>query len=102
MTSVVEVLATNESKSLFPRCGLYVGSPATPPAGHRVYTQSACASIGGQWFPNDGGECRYDGGSFSYDCRGLNNDPLDVVWRYKYVILGTAVVGGYLVWKRMK
>ena len=44
----------------------------------RFYTENECVNIlNGNWVP--GGECtRKEGGSYSYECRELNNEPMPV------------------------
>ena len=67
----------------------------------RDYTLSECNVLGGEFRGN--GEClRTTGGSFSYDCRALNDEPLDYVLRNKYLIGGALLVGVLVVWKVMK
>ena len=52
--------------------------PGFPSADNRIrlYNKGTCSAMGGTHIPN--GEClRKAGGSFSWDCRGLNPIPLE-------------------------
>ena len=54
-------------------CGSY-GYAGADSSGQsiRLYTQSECTAMGGNWSHN--GEClKKEGGSWSWDCRDLNN-----------------------------
>lgn len=64
----------------------------------RIYTQSECESKNGIFHAN--GECSYPtGGSISWDCRGVNDDPIATLYQFRYYIGGAAVVGGLLYWR---
>jgi hypothetical protein len=57
-------------------CGL-AGFPSSDGGSIRSYSSEDCASIGGNWYGN--GDCiKSGGGSYSWDCRGLNtaNPPI--------------------------
>ena len=65
----------------------------------RLYTRAECESKDGIYHAN--GECtRATGGSFSYDCRKVNNDPLAMLWAWRWYIGGAAAVGGVLWYRR--
>ena len=64
----------------------------------RLYSESECTKKKGQWHP--GGECTYlKGGSISWDCREVNNDPIAKVYENRYIIGGVILVGGLLAWR---
>lgn len=64
----------------------------------RVYTQAECDAKDGNWSQN--GECLYkNGGSISYDCREVNNDPIGMLYENRYYVGGALVVGGLLYWR---
>ena len=64
----------------------------------RIYTESECTKKGGMWHQN--GECTYpNGGSISWDCREVNNDPIAKLYENRYIIGGVVVVGGLLAWR---
>ena len=64
----------------------------------RLYNESECKSKGGIFHAN--GECTYPtGGSISYDCREVNNDPVAMLYQRRYYIGGALVVGGLLYWR---
>ena len=64
----------------------------------RLYTESECSSKGGMWHQN--GECSYpQGGSISYDCREVNNDPIAMLYENRYYIGGAIVLGGIVAWR---
>ena len=64
----------------------------------RLYTQKECEGKGGNWHQN--GECTYpNGGSLSWDCREVNNDPVAMLYQYRWHIGGAAVAGGLLYWR---
>ena len=67
----------------------------------RKYTASECSALGGNPGGND--EClKPGGGSFSWDCRDVNNDPVAMVYQYRYYLVGAAVVGGVLYYRSMR
>lgn len=67
----------------------------------RLFTEAECTQKGGIWHAN--GECtKSAGGSYSWDCRDVNNDPLDMLWQKRYYIGGAVVVGGLLYWRMRK
>jgi hypothetical protein len=67
----------------------------------RLYTRAQCEGINGIYHAN--GECtRPEGGSFSYDCRKLNSDPLAILYSWKWYIGGAAAVGGVLWWRNRR
>jgi len=67
----------------------------------RLYTRAQCERMDGIYHAN--GECtRPEGGSFSYDCRKLNNDPLAILYSWKWYIGGAAAVGGVLWWRNRR
>ena len=64
----------------------------------RLYNESECKSKGGIFHAN--GECTYPtGGSISYDCREVNNDPVAMLYQRRYYIGGALVLGGLLYWR---
>jgi hypothetical protein len=64
----------------------------------RLYSEGECKSKGGIFHAN--GECTYPtGGSISYDCRGVNNDPIAMLYQRRYYIGGALAVGGLLWWR---
>ena len=64
----------------------------------RLYNEGECKSKGGIFHAN--GECTYPtGGSISYDCREVNNDPVAMLYQRRYYIGGALVVGGLLYWR---
>ena len=66
----------------------------------RVYTKTECESKNGLYHSN--GECSYPtGGSISWDCRSVNDDPMAMLYQYRYYIGGAAVAGGLLYWRSM-
>ena len=82
---------------------------------YRHYTHNECKNLNGRWFP--GGEClRAEGGSFSYDCRFLNNSfvppalsrelntltDLEEPNMLRWVLLGGVVIGGVVFMRRRK
>ena len=80
-------------------CG-YEGYSGADGAGEpiRLYSESECKSKGGIFHAN--GECTYPtGGSISYDCREVNNDPVAMLYQRRYYIGGALVVGGLLYWR---
>lgn len=82
-------------------CGLY-GKPSED-GETRVYSKAECDSLKGNWFAN--GEChRPEGGSFSYDCKGLNKSMAAKTYQYKWWIGGALVVavGGYMYYRRRR
>jgi len=67
----------------------------------RLFSQSECEKKGGIFHAS--GECtKTEGGSFSWDCREKNNDPVDMVMQKKYYILAALVVGGVVLWRMRK
>jgi hypothetical protein len=89
----------------------------------RLFSEEECQSKGGLWHAN--GECsKAGGGSYSYDCRGMNTDPGAIAhaaskkavqatqeavstatnWlsEYRWYVAGAGVVGGVLWWKLSK
>lgn len=80
-------------------CG-YDGHPGVDGAGGpiRLYSESECKSKGGEWSAT--GDCVYPtGGSISYDCREVNNDPVAMAYQRRYYIGGALLVGGLLWWR---
>ena len=64
----------------------------------RMYTQTECDAKGGTWHQN--GECTYrTGGSISYDCREVNNDPIGMLYENRYYVGGALAIGGLLYWR---
>ena len=64
----------------------------------RLYTEGECKSKGGIWSAS--GDCRRPtGGSISYDCREVNNDPVAMIYQRRYYIGGALVLGGLLYWR---
>jgi hypothetical protein len=67
----------------------------------RLYSESECSAKGGIFHAN--GECTHPtGGSISYDCREVNNDPLAMIYQRRYYIAGALVVGGLLWWRSQR
>jgi len=67
---------TTTMQGISAACGL-AGFPSSDGGSIRSYSSEDCASIGGNWYGN--GECiKPGGGSYSWDCRGLNtaNPPI--------------------------
>ena len=80
-------------------CG-YEGYAGVDGAGEplRLYSESECKSKKGFFSAN--GECVYPtGGSISYDCREVNNDPVAMLYQRRFYIGGALVVGGLLYWR---
>ena len=80
-------------------CG-YEGYAGVDGAGEplRLYNESECKSKKGVFSAN--GECVYPtGGSISYDCREVNNDPVAMLYQRRFYIGGALVVGGLLYWR---
>jgi len=89
-----------------------LGSPSADNS-IRVYTASECSQLGGNHYAN--GEClKPEGGSWSWDCRDLNNQPSQVspqalsllpkssggmMSTTTYVLIGGALVAAYLLMK---
>ena len=64
----------------------------------RLYSEAECSAKGGNWHGN--GECYYpSGGSLSWDCRGVNSDPVAMLYERRYYIGGAVVLGGLLYWR---
>ena len=64
----------------------------------RLYTETECQSKNGIWHSN--GECTYpSGGSISWDCREVNNDPVATLYQYRFYIGGAVVAGGLVYWR---
>lgn len=65
----------------------------------RLFTKDECEKgKHGIWHAN--GECtKPEGGSFSWDCRATNQDPVDMVMQKKYYIAGAVLVGGFVWWR---
>ena len=64
----------------------------------RLYSESECKAKKGVFHAN--GECTYPtGGSISYDCREVNNDPVAMLYQRRYYIGGALVLGGLLYWR---
>ena len=88
----------------------------------RLYTQTECTALGGNWYSN--GEClKKTGGSFSYDCRGLNETTTTAppmadishkavemvksalpptLSQSPYLMYGVGAVGVYVLFKLLK
>jgi len=80
-------------------CG-YLGFPSDD-SRIRMYSQTECETLGGSFAAN--GEClRKEGGSFSWDCRAVNDDTMAKVYAYRYHIAVVAAIGGYLYYRNMK
>lgn len=81
-------------------CG-YVGQPSEDGT-LRKYSREECENaMGGLFHAN--GECtRPEGGSFSASCASVNDDPLDMLYRYRWWIGGAAVAGGIVYWRMSK
>ena len=80
-------------------CG-YDGYAGKDSEGHplRLYSAEACKAKGGNPLGNN--ECGYpQGGSISWDCREVNNNPIAMVYENRYYIGGVVVVGGLLAWR---
>ena len=80
-------------------CG-YEGYSGADGAGEplRLYNEGECKSKGGIFHAN--GECTYPtGGSISYDCREVNNDPVAMLYQRRYYIGGALAIGGLLWWR---
>ena len=81
-------------------CGGFTGRPSDDGI-LRVYTRDECEGLSGSWHAN--GECsRPEGGSFSYDCREINKDPMDWFVRNRYMLAAGAVVVAGGVWWSMR
>ncbi len=79
-------------------CG-YAGF-ASPDNKIRLYTKSECEKLDGNYHAN--GECTYkSGGSISYDCREVNNDPMATLYANRYYIGGAIAVVGLISWRMM-
>jgi hypothetical protein len=81
------------------QCG-YEGHPGKGGDGApiRLYSQSECEKKNGIFHAN--GECTYPtGGSLSWDCREVNNDPIATLYQYRWYIGGAAVAGGLVYWR---
>ena len=77
-------------------CG-YAGF-ASPDNKIRLYTRAECESKEGIYHAN--GECTYKtGGSLSYDCRDVNNDPMAMLYANRYYIGGGLAVAGLVYWR---
>ena len=67
-------------------CGL-AGFPSSDDGKIRSYTSDDCSSIGGNWYGN--GECiRKGGGSYSWDCRGLNTQTPPIILQFGPILVG--------------
>lgn len=87
-------------------CG-FAGRPDANPdvpleARLRLYTRDECeGQLGGIWHAN--GECsRPEGGSFSAGCAHLNSSWTATLYKWRWIIGGAAVVGGYMAWRRRR
>ncbi len=60
----------------------------------RFYSAEECKAKGG--YVGGVGECLYSKGSLSWDCRGVNDTPLGMLYENRFYIGGALVVGGIL------
>lgn len=82
-------------------CGYY--GYASSDGTLRLYSESECNSLGGQW--GSSGECLWaktKGGSATWDCRGLNKDSIATAFQYRYYIGGAILIGGLLYWRSQR
>lgn len=104
-------------------CGSYGYAGAVNGTAVRLYTKGDCDAMGGNWSHN--GEClKKEGGSWSWDCRSLNDSTtlassptasisskaIEIVNRAlpasitqsPYLMYGVGAVGAYVLFKMMK